>query len=83
VALLRGVLESLIGAERYGCACFLCDFQEFPKQHSHWRDREARAMTALLQPVTVDRRSENPRVGGSIPPLGTIFFNELSKKWRA
>ena len=31
----------------------------------------------LLQPVAVDHRSENPRVGGSIPPLGTIVSNEL------
>ena len=26
----------------------------------------------------VEQRTENPRVGGSIPPLGTIFFNGLA-----
>jgi hypothetical protein len=25
----------------------------------------------------VEQRIENPRVGGSIPPLGTIIFNKL------
>jgi hypothetical protein len=25
----------------------------------------------------VEQRTENPRVGGSIPPLGTIFFKHL------
>ncbi len=25
----------------------------------------------------VEQRTENPRVGGSILPLGTIFFNDL------
>ena len=25
----------------------------------------------------VEQRTENPRVGGSIPPLGTIHFNDL------
>ncbi len=25
----------------------------------------------------VEQRTENPRVGGSIPPLGTIIFNDL------
>jgi hypothetical protein len=29
----------------------------------------------------VEQRTENPRVGGSIPPLGTILFNELTQKW--
>ena len=24
---------------------------------------------------SVEQRTENPRVGGSIPPLGTIFFD--------
>jgi hypothetical protein len=31
----------------------------------------------LLQPVTVDHRTENPRVGGSNPPLGTNKINTL------
>jgi hypothetical protein len=26
----------------------------------------------------VEQRTENPRVGGSIPPLGTIFFKHLT-----
>ena len=26
----------------------------------------------------VELWTENPRVGGSIPPLGTILFNELA-----
>ena len=26
----------------------------------------------------VEQRTENPRVGGSIPPLGTIYFNGLA-----
>jgi hypothetical protein len=26
----------------------------------------------------VEQRTENPRVGGSIPPLGTIYFNRLA-----
>ena len=25
----------------------------------------------------VEQRTENPRVGGSIPPLGTMYFNDL------
>jgi hypothetical protein len=25
----------------------------------------------------VEQRTENPRVGGSIPPLATIFFKDL------
>jgi hypothetical protein len=25
----------------------------------------------------VEQRTENPRVGGSIPPLGTIFFKSF------
>jgi hypothetical protein len=28
----------------------------------------------------VEQRTENPRVGGSSPPLGTSFFNELDEK---
>ena len=27
----------------------------------------------------VEQRTENPRVGGSIPPLGTIFLQEPKK----
>jgi hypothetical protein len=27
---------------------------------------------------SVEQRTENPRVGGSIPPLGTIVFNGLA-----
>ena len=27
---------------------------------------------------SVEQRTENPRVGGSIPPLGTILFNGLA-----
>jgi hypothetical protein len=27
-----------------------------------------------------ETRPENPRVGGSIPPLGTINFNDLAPK---
>ena len=26
----------------------------------------------------VEQRTENPRVGGSNPPLGTIMFNDLA-----
>ncbi|SJM92030.1 hypothetical protein CRENPOLYSF2_2500006 [Crenothrix polyspora] len=26
---------------------------------------------------SVEQRTENPRVDGSIPPLGTIFFSHL------
>ena len=26
---------------------------------------------------SVEQRTENPRVGGSIPPLGTILFNSI------
>jgi hypothetical protein len=33
----------------------------------------ARAQVAQL----VEQRTENPRVGGSIPPLGTMYFNYL------
>ena len=33
----------------------------------------ARAQVAQL----VEQWTENPRVGGSSPPLGTIFFNDL------
>ena len=28
----------------------------------------------------VEQRTENPRVGGSIPPLATILFNNLQKR---
>ena len=27
----------------------------------------------------VEQRTENPRVGGSIPPLATILFNDLCR----
>ena len=27
----------------------------------------------------VEQRTENPRVGGSIPPLATILFNDLRR----
>jgi hypothetical protein len=27
----------------------------------------------------VEQRTENPRVGGSIPPLGTSYFNDLGR----
>ena len=27
----------------------------------------------------VEQRTENPRVGGSNPPLGTIIFNDLAE----
>jgi hypothetical protein len=27
---------------------------------------------------SVEQRTENPRVGGSIPPLGTNLFNDLA-----
>ena len=29
----------------------------------------------------VEQRTENPRVGGSIPPLGTIKINSLVTFW--
>ena len=44
----------------------------FYKPVGHFR---ARAQVAQL----VEQRTENPRVGGSIPPLGTILFNDLSR----
>ena len=37
------------------------------------RDAPAPAQVAQL----VEQRTENPRVGGSNPPLGTIFFLEF------
>ncbi len=29
----------------------------------------------------VEQRIENPRVGGSIPPLGTIILKDPAQRW--
>ena len=42
-------------------------------------DRESRAQVAQL----VEQRIENPRVGGSIPPLGTIHSDGLTERLRS
>ncbi len=48
---------------------------EFPAGASiGWRILLRRAQVAQL----VEQRTENPRVGGSIPPLGTSVFNHLA-----
>ena len=42
---------------------------------SKWRKRRLFAQVAQ----SVEQRTENPRVAGSIPALGTIFFNGFSR----
>ena len=38
----------------------------------------ARAVNIFDSPIYNDIRTENPRVGGSIPPLGTMFLRPLA-----
>ena len=45
-----------------------------PKYHPARALQPIEAQVAQL----VEQRTENPRVGGSIPPLGTIVFKDLA-----
>ena len=45
-----------------------------PPEPHRLADLARRAQVAQL----VEQRTENPRVGGSIPPLGTSLFNHLA-----
>jgi len=46
-------------------------------KHTGLQERFGQARYSLLQPVAVNHRTENPRVGGSIPPLGTSIYNKF------